>query len=112
MKYIQAIEMPVEPSRRTKLWRIETKPKAGPTDPDWVSDGVDVLGVVKWHPGWRRYAFFPLPNKLFEHDCLRDLADFCEENTKLRKAERIAEREAEKAGAAVLATTAATTVVP
>lgn len=94
MKYIVAVELPQE-GKKTKRWRIETKPSAGPQDPDWATHGSTPLGTVKWHPGWRRYAFFPLPGTLYEPDCLCDLADFCEGNTKIRKAERIAERQAE-----------------
>ena len=45
----------------------------------------------EWHPGWRRFSFFPNANTLFEPDCLRDLADFCESETKKRKAERAEE---------------------
>lgn len=40
------------------------------------------LGTVKWFGRWRRYAFFPAPATVFEKDCLRDLADFCDEITK------------------------------
>lgn len=46
------------------------------------------LGIVKWHPGWRRFAFFPNPNTLYESECLRDLAEFCETETAKRKEER------------------------
>lgn len=39
------------------------------------------LGEIKWHGAWRRYAFFPSPDTLFEPTCLRDLADKCDEET-------------------------------
>jgi len=40
------------------------------------------LGQVRFWPKWRAFAFFPDPQTLFEKDCLRDIADFCEEKTK------------------------------
>ena len=71
---------------------ISTKeqPSAGKTKRWWVmsKDGNVALGTVKWHPAWRRFAFSPEPGTLFEPDCLRDLADFCEAETGKRKAER------------------------
>lgn len=65
-------------------------PSTGKTKRFWVTskDGGVALGTVKWHPAWRKFAFFPEPNTLFEPDCLRDLATFCETETGKRKAER------------------------
>jgi len=40
------------------------------------------IGEIKWHGAWRRYAFFPGRDTRFEHDCLRKIADFCEDRTK------------------------------
>lgn len=45
-------------------------------------DGSVVLGSVHWFGRWRGYAFFPLIGTVFEHQCLRDIADFCEHKTK------------------------------
>ena len=36
------------------------------------------LGEIYWYPQWRRYAFFPLPDTLFDVDCLEDIACFVE----------------------------------
>jgi hypothetical protein len=47
----------------------------------WTKDRVAFLGVVKFYPRWRKYAFFPNANTLYEADCLRDIARFCEEET-------------------------------
>lgn len=47
------------------------------------------LGVVKWFGAWRKYAFFPAVQTLFEQDCLRDIAEFIEQETvKQRKGRR------------------------
>lgn len=81
MKYIETVELP--PRGKTKRFEVRTKGAA-------ERDGVP-LGVVKWHPGWRCFAFFPNGGTLYEPTCLRDLADFCEAQTKARKAERAEE---------------------
>lgn len=90
MKWIQAVE---EPSTgKTKRFRIEKKAETGPGwNPDWGLPNGLRLGIVKWHPSWRRFAFFPYDETLFEPDCLRDIADFCEGETKKRKAARAKE---------------------
>jgi hypothetical protein len=43
-----------------------------------------LLGYVKWWTNWRQYCFFPL-NSLFNYDCLREIAQFCEEATRVHK---------------------------
>jgi hypothetical protein len=43
--------------------------------------GVD-LGLVKWFGRWYTYAFFPKADTVFERTCLRDIAEFCETETK------------------------------
>ena len=40
------------------------------------------IGEIKWKGAWRRYAFFPESNTFYEQDCLRKIADFCENRTK------------------------------
>jgi hypothetical protein len=39
------------------------------------------IGDIKWYGAWRCYCFFPVHGSLFEEDCLRDIADFCETQT-------------------------------
>ena len=36
-----------------------------------------LLGQVKWHAPWRCYAFYPDTNTIYEHDCLKSIAEFC-----------------------------------
>ncbi len=43
-----------------------------------------LLGYVKWWTQWRQYVFFPL-NSLFDKNCLREVAQFCEEVTTVHK---------------------------
>lgn len=56
--------------RATKRWTV--KPK----------DGSPSIGNVSWHGAWRCYCFFPHAGTVFERTCLRDIADFCEAQTK------------------------------
>ncbi len=41
-------------------------------------DGSVSLGEIRWLGRWRKYAFFPKNDTVFEKTCLRDIADFCE----------------------------------
>ena len=55
---------------KTDIWIIFTK------------DGRTNLGFIKWYGRWRGYAFFPQSDTIYEEDCLRDIADFIETETK------------------------------
>lgn len=35
-----------------------------------------LLGEIRWFPRWRKYAFFPNKETVFEEDCLENIADF------------------------------------
>lgn len=43
------------------------------------------LGIIKWKANWRKYAFFPYGSSHYEQTCLRDIADFIEEETRKYK---------------------------
>jgi len=60
-------------SGKTKVWRV-------------VSNADDSLGEIRWFGRWRKYAFYPEIFTVYEQDCLRKIADFCEsESKKLRQ---------------------------
>lgn len=40
------------------------------------------VGVVKWHGAFRKYAFFPGIDTVFDADCLYTIALHCEGRTK------------------------------
>ena len=44
-----------------------------------TSDGGTNLGKIKWFGPWRKYAFFPEQNTLFETDCLSDISKFLDD---------------------------------
>lgn len=46
-----------------------------------------VLGWVSWYAPWRKYcAAVSSPDNIFDPTCLREIADFCEKQTKEHKA--------------------------
>jgi len=67
---------------KTLIWEVLTKD--GGKDPG----GGELLGEVKWFGRWRGYAFFPLRDTIYEHRCLRDIADFVETQTKAHRAKK------------------------
>jgi len=72
---------------KKKSWIIfKSLPPSGKTE--WWSvltlAGVDI-GTVKWHAAWRQYTFWPLAYTVFERQCLRDIAEFCEAETAKRR---------------------------
>jgi hypothetical protein len=74
-------------SSEAKWIRLERTPFEGKTS-RWnvfTKRGVTPLGRVMWWNAWRKYCFFPLSDTLYEQDCLRDIADFCEQQTAERK---------------------------
>lgn len=48
--------------------------------------GGQELGYVRWFSRWRCYSFFPTGNTVYEHQCLRDIAKFCEDRTNEHRA--------------------------
>ena len=62
-------------SGKTQIWAVEAK-----------ADGA-LLGQMKWFSQWRRYAFYPEPDMVFEENCLRAIAAFCETVTRTKRTE-------------------------
>lgn len=71
--YIKFIEAPPKP--KTKVWWVVTK------------DDTTHLGWIAWFSRWRKYGFYPKENTVYEQVCLRDIANFCEQETKKHKEE-------------------------
>jgi hypothetical protein len=61
---------------RTTVWLVRT---ASTTDMSALP--TVGLGLVQWFSRWRQYTFVPHGGTVFEKDCLRTIADFCEEQT-------------------------------
>lgn len=75
-KYIRFAFINQSDSGKTKIWEVMTV------------DGQTVLGSVKWFGRWRKYSFAPASDTVFEEQCLRDIADFCQEQTALKRKEK------------------------
>jgi hypothetical protein len=75
-KWIEFRQLPRPEKRKTDIWKVLPK-----------SDEYALpLGEVRWYSQWRRYAFYPGPGRpVFEPTCLRDIASFCEDETRKRK---------------------------
>ena len=65
------------PARATKSFHVRA-----------IQNGA-LLGIVQWYAPWRRFAFVAYAGCVFEQDCLRDIATFCEEQTRMHKLARM-----------------------
>lgn len=77
MKWIEMRHVGKSESGITDRWAVLPK-----------EDDPIAIGMVSWYPSWRKYVFSPKANTVFEEDCLRDIADFCEAKTKEHRAVR------------------------
>lgn len=71
MKWINIVQTEQKP--KTKVWTVVTKEHS-------LS-----IGQIQWFGKWRKYAFFPLAETVFEPDCLRDIAAFIQAEMDKRK---------------------------
>ena len=80
--WIKFVAIDLHDKRLTKVWSVLTV------------DGKHCLGQIGWYRSWRRYSFSPSQSNLviLEWECMRKIADFCEQATKDRKLERQDER--------------------
>jgi len=78
--WIKFTEVDLRDGRKTQVWAVMT------------IDGAHCLGRIGWYSPWRKYCFVIPPDdehKIFEEDCLRLIAEFCEtETTKRREARK------------------------
>lgn len=52
--------------RKTQIWEVMTY--------EYIC-----LGFIKWFPSWRKYAFYPETDTVYENVCLKDIANFIEQ---------------------------------
>ncbi len=77
VKHIEFSRSRPSKSGKTRIWRVLA---------DAHIEMPCSIGEIRWYGAWRRYAFFPGRDTLFEQDCLRKIADFCEKQSrKLRQ---------------------------
>ena len=80
-KWIEFSEPMPSESGKTSIWSVYSS--GYKDDPDEEKDFW--LGDVKWRGSWRKYIFSPSSDTVFEADCLRDIAQFCEDSTKAHR---------------------------
>ena len=75
-----------------KSWIRFSKLTPNPATQRWAVmpvDGSGQIGLVQWYARWRKYCFFPMANTVYEQICLREIADFCERESKLHREKRL-----------------------
>jgi len=74
MKWIKIMEIGTSKTGKTKIFEVVTN-----------EEKMQILGYIKWDGPWRKYTFQPTPDTKFEETCMRDIADFIQEQTKQHK---------------------------
>lgn len=69
-KYVKFLNAGYSDSGKTHIWEVST-----------TNNTHDSLGRIRYHGPWRCYAFYPFKETLYEKRCLRDIAQFLEEQT-------------------------------
>lgn len=77
--FVNFIEIP-QKDKLTRVWRVE------------AILGGTLLGGVRWKTAWRRYTFEPMPDTVFDANCLWDIADFCASMTAAQKEDQAKRR--------------------
>lgn len=78
-KWIEFAPQAQDPRKLTVSWDVNS------------TSNISVrLGEVKWYGPWRKYCFFANRELalVFDKDCLRDIAQFCEDETNYHKEKR------------------------
>ena len=60
-------------SGKTQSWTVHAK------------EGGFQIGLIKWFSRWRKYAFFPCKDTVFEEKCLREIASYIELQTHVHR---------------------------
>lgn len=72
-KWIKFDKLERDKKYKTSFWVVRVKATE------------ESLGCIQWFNRWRKYAFFPNEDTVYENDCLMDIAKFINEQMKLRK---------------------------
>ena len=72
-KYIDFRLHALSPSGKTKIWKVQNR------------ENLTILGTISWFGRWRKYVFEPKPDMVFEETCLRDIAQFIQQETTLQR---------------------------
>jgi hypothetical protein len=77
--WIKFVEVNLRDGRKTQVWAVLT------------TDGKFCLGRVAWYSPWRKYCFFPSDKTVFEEDCMLKILQWCQGQTRARKASHVAQ---------------------
>lgn len=69
-KWIRFVEQQQDLKKKTRQWHIINELSGA------------VIGHIAWYAQWRKYAFWPWPNTIYEPTCLSDITSFLIEKTK------------------------------
>lgn len=72
IKRLEFTEQARNGQRKTKYWLVSC-------------NGID-LGHISFYSRWRQYCFHPDTETLYEKNCLREIADKCESESKALRA--------------------------
>lgn len=72
-KYVKFVFARKSPTGKTNIWDVVNK------------ENQVLLGEISFWGGWHSYVFSPKVDMIFEKQCLRDIADFCEAQTKFQR---------------------------
>lgn len=78
--YLEFRTLPWDGTRRTHVWQVYQRAPGVGT--------VALLGHVAWYSAWRQYAYMPMGNTVYNEECLRAVAEFCDDMTKLHRGHR------------------------
>jgi hypothetical protein len=68
-KYIDFRLHGLSATGKTKTWVVQNR------------ENGTILGRINWFGRWRKYVFEPKPDMVFEETCLRDIAQFIQQET-------------------------------
>lgn len=74
-KYIEIVLVGTSPSGKTKVWEVRNKKEDAE------------VGIIRWAGNWRKYVYECGPT-YYDWDCLRMIADFIEDQTKIHYGEK------------------------
>ena len=81
-RWVTFLDEPQKKGRKTREWCVV--PERDKEAPKERADYAE-LGIVRWYTYWRRYCFFPSEGTIFDAACLREIATFCDEQTRGQK---------------------------
>lgn len=94
-KYIKFWELQVPTKTRTTLEGNEKVERIIAHKRIWIvtakqrgadfREGGEELGKVDWFELWHCYMFYPSSGTVYDASSMRELADFCDEETKIRR---------------------------